>query len=212
MDVHFANAPDDLVTWLASTPGFMQRASHAIATGEGTWLIDPVDHPDVRARLAEMPAVVGVLQLLDRHNRDCQQFAAHFGVPLHVTPTAPIGGAPFDVITVKRARHWRESALWWPGHVCLVVAEVLGTASYFRAPGQRVGVHPMARIAPPRMLRGFPAAHLLMGHGDPVHDPAAGAMADAAIAHARTTSPRWALSLVTGSVRRDDRRDADRLT
>ena len=202
MDVHFANAPDDLVTWLASTPGFMQRASHAIATGEGTWLIDPVDHP----------AVVGVLQLLDRHNRDCQQFAAHFGVPLHVTPTAPIGGAPFDVITVKRARHWRESALWWPGHVCLVVAEVLGTASYFRAPGQRVGVHPMARIAPPRMLRGFPAAHLLMGHGDPVHDPAAGAMADAAIAHARTSSPRWALSLVTGSVRRDDRRDADRLT
>jgi hypothetical protein len=62
------------------------------------------------------------------------------------------------------------------------------------------------------MLRGYAASALLMGHGDPVHDAAAGAMADAAIAHARTSSPRWALSLVTGSVRRDDRRDAERLT
>jgi hypothetical protein len=153
-----------------------------------------------------------VLQLLDRHNRDCAPMAADLDVPLHVTPTADVDGAPFQVITVKTARHWRESALWWPGHACLVVAEVLGTASYFRAPGQRVGVHPFARVAPPRMLRGYPAAHLLMGHGDPVHDPSAGAMADAAIAHARTSSPRWALSLVTGSVRRADRQGHDRLT
>jgi len=31
MDIHFANGPDDLVTWIASSPGVMQRASHALA-------------------------------------------------------------------------------------------------------------------------------------------------------------------------------------
>lgn len=208
MDVHFADGPDDLVTWIASDPGFMQRASHAIATGDGTWLVDPVDHPDVRARLGAMPPVAGVIQLLDRHGRDCAAMAADLGVPLHVTPDRAIAGAPFEVIVVKTSRSWRESALWWPDRQCLVVAEMLGTAPYFRVPGQQVGVHPFARLAPPRMLRGYPAAHLLMGHGDAVHSQAAGALADEAINRARSSSPRWALSLITGSVRRADREGA----
>jgi hypothetical protein len=212
MDIHFANGPDDLVTWIASSPGVMQRASHALALADTTWLIDPVDHPDVRARLEALPPVAGVVQLLDRHGRDCAAMAAEFGAPLCVTPGASIAGTPFEVITVKSGRHWKESALWWPDRGCLVVAEVLGTASYFRAPGQRVGMHPFARIAPPRMLQGYPATHLLMGHGSPVHSPDAGALADAAIARARRSSPRWALSLVTGSVRRADRRAPDPLT
>lgn len=208
MDVHFADGPDDLVTWIASDPGFMQRAAHAIATGEGTWLVDPVDHPDVRARLAGMPPVAGVVQLLDRHGRDCAAMAADLDVPLHVTPDGAIADSPFEVIVVKTSRSWRESALWWPARQCLVVAEMLGTAPYFRVPGQRVGVHPFARLSPPRALRGYPAAHLLMGHGAPVHDPAAGALADHAVDRARSSSPRWALSLITGSVRRADREGA----
>jgi hypothetical protein len=56
------------------------------------------------------------------------------------------------------------------------------------------------------MLRGFPARHVLMGHGDPVHADDAGARVDAAIDHARGSTPRWLLSLATGSVRRADRR------
>lgn len=208
MDVHFADGPDDLVTWIASAPGFMQRASHAIASDGRTWLVDPVDHPDVRSRLAAMPPVAGVIQLLDRHGRDCAAMAADLDVPLHVTPDGVIAGSPFEVIVVKTSRSWRESALWWPSRRCLVVAEMLGTAPYFRVPGQRVGVHPYARLAPPRVLRGYPAAHLLMGHGDAVHDPGAGALADRAIDHARSSSPRWALSLITGSVRRADREGA----
>mgnify|MGYP006291005249 FL=1 len=126
-------------------------------------------------------------------------------VPLHVTPSAPVEGAPFEVIVVRRSRFWDESALWWPARQALVVAESLGTASYFRAPGQAVGVHPMARVSPPRVLAGHPVAHLLVGHGDPVHDPRAGHMADRAIAQARSSAPAWALSLLTGSVRRADR-------
>ncbi len=205
MEVHFAEGPDDLITWLASDPGFMRRASHALVADGQTWLVDPVDHPAVRARLADLPPVAGVLQLLDRHGRDCAVMAAWLAVPLHVTPSVSIVGAPFDVVVVRTGRVGIESALWWPQRKCLVVAEMLGTASYFRAPGQRVGVHPFARISPPWMLRGYPVAHLLMGHGTPVHDSAAGAMADAAITHARGSSPRWALSLVTGAVRRRDR-------
>jgi hypothetical protein len=131
--------------------------------------------------------------------------AHHFGVSLHRLPTDAIPNTPFQVISVRSSRRWTERALWWADRRCLVVAEMLGTASYFRAPGQRVGVHPFARFSPPQVLRGFAALHLLMGHGDSVHDPDAGAMADAAIAHARSSSARWAWSVVTGSVRRTDR-------
>jgi hypothetical protein len=82
MDVSFSSGPDDMVTWVASDPGFMQRASHALVADGATWLVDPVDHPDVRARLDSLPAVTGVLQLLDRHGRDCAVMAADLGVPL----------------------------------------------------------------------------------------------------------------------------------
>ena len=45
---------------------FMERASHSLVTETGTWLIDPVDNPLVD----ELENVAGVIQLLDRHNRD----------------------------------------------------------------------------------------------------------------------------------------------
>ena len=46
------------------------------------------------------------------------------------------------------------------------------------------------------------ARHVLVGHGDPVHRDDAGGLVDAAVAHARGSTPRWLLSLATGSVRR----------
>ena len=205
MDVRFSDGPTDLVTWVAADPGVMQRASHAVVVDGTTWLVDPVDAPEVRDHLAAMPPIAGVIQLLDRHNRDCALLADRFGVPLHRLPTDAIPNTPFQVIPVRSSRRWTERALWWADRRCLIVAEMLGTASYFRVPGTRVGVHPFARLSPPTVLSGFAAEHLLMGHGDAVHDPDAGAMADAAIAHARSSSARWAWSLVTGSVRRADR-------
>jgi hypothetical protein len=207
MNVRFSSGPDDMVTWLASDPGFMHRASHALVAADRTWLVDPVDHPDVRARLATLPPVSGVVQLLNRHARDCAVLAADLGVPIHAVPAGDIPGAPFRVIPVRDWRGWHESALWWADRRALVVAEVLGTASYFRArPAQVIGVHPMARVNPPRMLCGIPAGHVLMGHGDPVHRDDAGALVDTAVAHARGSTPRWLVSLVTGAVRRADRR------
>lgn len=206
VDVRFADGPDGMVTWIASDPGFMQRASHALVDGARTWLVDPVDHPDVRARLRDLPPVAGVLQLLDRHGRDCAAMAADLRVPLVVTPRDAVPESPFEVIVVRDGRGWHESALWWPDRQALVVAEAIGTPPYFRSrPDQVMGPHPMMRVRPPRMLMGYPARHVLMGHGHPVHRDDAGALVDDCIALARGSSPRWLLSLATGSVRRADR-------
>lgn len=203
MDVHFVPGPPGMLTWIASDPGFMQRASHALSDGARTWLVDPVDHPDVRERLAGLPPVADVLQLLDRHGRDCAGIARDLGVPLRITPRDAVPGAPFRVIVVRRVRGWHESALWWDARAALVVAEAVGTPPYFRSrPEQVIGPHPMMRLVPPRMLQGFPARHVLTGHGRPVHRDDAGALVDDCIAHARASAPRWLLSLATGSVRR----------
>ncbi|MBM3664620.1 MAG: hypothetical protein FJW92_02340 [Actinobacteria bacterium] len=207
MDVHFAHGPDDMATWIASDPGFMQRASHALVAGGRTWLVDPVDHPDVRNRLASLPPVAGVLQLLDRHRRDCAAMAGDLGVSVSVTPQHAVDGAPFEVLVVRDARGWHESALWWADRQALVVAEAVGTSPYFRSRADQViGPHPFMRVRPPGALEGFSARHVLLGHGHPVHREDAGSLVDAAIAHARGSTPRWMLSLATGSVRRSDRR------
>lgn len=191
-----------MLTWIAAAPAFMHRASHALVVGEDVWIVDPVEGEGVRERIAALGTPRGVLQLLDRHGRDCAAMAAALDVPLYRTPIAAIAGAPCDVIGVRSGRGWQESALWWPAQRALVVAEALGTAPYFLTPGQRIGPHPFMRLFPPRALVGFDAQHVLVGHGNPVHAPDAGRLADEAIASARSSSPRWALAMVTGSVRR----------
>lgn len=180
----------------------MHRASHALVVGEDVWIVDPVEGEGVRERIAALGTPRGVLQLLDRHGRDCAPMAAALDVPLYCTPIAAIAGAPCDVVGVRSGRGWQESALWWPARRALVVAEALGTAPYFLTPGQRIGPHPFMRLFPPRALVGFDARHVLVGHGNPVHAPDAGRLADEAIGCARSSSPRWALAMVTGSVRR----------
>ena len=89
----------------------------------------------------------GVIQLLDRHGRDCAPVSARLGVPIWITPPTAIPGSPFEVVELKRSRLWRESALWWPGQRVLIVAEAVGTARYFRVPGEALGVHPLLRPA-----------------------------------------------------------------
>ena len=61
----------------------------------------------------------------------------------------------------------------------LVVPEALGTVSYFRAPGERLGVHPMLRALPPRSLREYDAERLLVGHGEGLFEDVRPAVEDA---------------------------------
>jgi hypothetical protein len=60
----------------------MARASHAVAADEKVWLVDPVDAAEALKRVAELGRPAGVLQLLDRHERDGAAIAERLGVPL----------------------------------------------------------------------------------------------------------------------------------
>ena len=173
----------------------MTRTSHVLAAGGRVWLVDPVRHEPALSRARELGEPAAVLQLLDRHNRDCAAVARELGVPHIVTPEA-LPGTPFDPVTVRESRRWRERALWWGEQRTLVVAEAVGANRFFRAGDDRVGVHLLLRLAPPRdALARFEPVHLLLGHGEGLHGPEAAAGLRAALAGSRTGLPRLALRL-----------------
>lgn len=190
--------------WLAPTPGFMQRASHVLRDDDGNaWIIDPVDGPHLDAFL-DGKTVAGVVQLMDRHGRDCARVASRLGVPVHYLPR-PGADLPFDVIdvVVQPRIRWVEIALWLPSRKALVVADALGTTDYHCAPGEPVGVHPLMRLSrPPRMLAGRPVQHLLCGHGHGLHGPDTGAQIDTAIVNARRGIPALARRIASDARRR----------
>src|SRR4051812_24292401 len=160
----------------------MERACHALRDDDGrVWLVDPARDEEALAAAAALGPPAGVLQLLDRHNRDCAAIAAALEVP-HLRVPDMVPDAPFEVRRVVGNRLWHEVALWWPARRALVVAEVLGTGQAFAVGDDPVGVHPLRRLLPPTMLRGLGAAHLLVGHGAPLHGPEVGGQVDRAIA------------------------------
>jgi hypothetical protein len=172
----------------------MQRGAHALVDDGGrVWLVDPVDDPAAMERVAGLGRPAAVLQLLDRHNRDCAAIAARLGVPHLKVPDA-VPEAPFVVHRLMDNRFWREVALWWPERRALVVAEALGTAPAFAVAGP-VGVHPMLHLLPPKRLKGFGPEHLLVGHGPPLHGPDVGEQVDRAISHALQDTPKLLLKL-----------------
>jgi len=179
-------------------PAFMQRAGHAVLAGGGVWLIDPPDGDGLDAAIAELGEPRAVLQLLDRHPRDCRAIAERLGVPLHVVPLGDMPGAPFEVVPIWHLPMWKEDALWFGAERVLVVAEALVGAPDMAAPGEQVGVHPMRRLLPPGSLRRFDPEHLLLGHGPALHGADARAAVDAALHGSRRRVP----SLVVAQVRR----------
>jgi hypothetical protein len=191
-------------SWTHPSPPWMQRAGHAVLAGGAVWLIDPPDGDGLDAAVAELGApVAGVLQLLDRHPRDCVAVAERFGVPLHVVPLGTIPGLPFEVVPLWHLPVWKEDALWLEQERVLVVPEALVAAPDFAAPGERVGVHPMRRLLPPSVLGGYVdrVEHLLLGHGPALHgEDARAAMADA-LAGSRRRLPQLLAAQVTRAVR-----------
>lgn len=188
--------------WIADEPKFLQRASHALVDSGGVWLVDPVDMDglDERVRAAGEPA--GVLQLINRHGRDGTTLARRYGVPVHQVLAAGAPETPFEVFRSVDLPLWREAALWWPERRTLVVGDALGTASYFLAPGERLGVHPLLRMLPPRSLARFEPEYVLCGHGAGVHPvDAAGALQDA-LRSSRRRIPKWLVGLIRNAVGR----------
>ena len=184
MDVRFCDdfGPDGF-GWIVDES--MTRTSHVLAAEGKVWLVDAVDWPDAIDRALTLGEPAGVLQLLDRHNRDCAAIAERLGVPHVVAPDA-LPGSPFEFVPVMRRNRWQESALWWPETRTLVVAEALGTNRYYTARKVPIAVHLLLRLTPPRVLATFQPDRVLVGHGEALH----GSETAGAVLHALRTSRR----------------------
>ncbi len=176
------------LTWIVTEP--MARTFHALADGGRVWLVDPLDVPELE-QADGLGEPVAVLQLLDRHNRDCAAVAARLGIPHLKVPDA-VPDSPFEAIAVVRVPGWKETALWWPDRSTLVVAELLGTNRMYTGGGDnapKLGMHLFLRPFAPGALRGMRPEHLLVGHGAGLHGPDVGDQIEAAYAAARRQIP-----------------------
>jgi hypothetical protein len=193
--IDFCDETDFGFGWIAAAPPRLQRASHALVAEGRVWLVDPVDWPGVEERVRGLGEPAGVLQLLDRHPRDCAVLAERLGVPHRRLPFAGVPDSPFEALKVVNAPGWREVALWWEAERVLVCTEALGTVPYFRAPDEQLGVHPFLRLYQPRalrdMARGLTPRHVLVGHGEGIHGEDAAPALRRAVLGARRASPRW---------------------
>jgi len=195
---------DEGVGWIAYPDERMQRASHAFAVDGEVWVVDPVDVDGLDDLLAEFGDVAGVVTLLNRHKRDADTVANRHDVSVYVPELmdgvagkldAPVervhrelGDTGVGVHKLVDNAFWQEAALLIADRNTLVVPESVGTASYFRAASERLGVHPMLRLIPPKKLRRFSPDRVLVGHGAGIHEDAARAL-EKAVSGSRTKSP-----------------------
>ena len=169
---------------------FLQRASHALLVDARVWLIDPVDTPELEERVRALGEPAGVLQLLDRHERGCAAWARTLGVP-HLRAWEGVGEAPFETRLVRDHRWWHEVALWEPARRTLVCADALGTVGYFCAPGERIGLHPIVRLFPPRALGTVEPQRIRCGHGAGIDSGATPALQEALRTARRRLPAAW---------------------
>jgi hypothetical protein len=173
----------------------MGRASHALVDNGRAWLIDPVDSADDVERAIGANEVAGVIQLLDRHNRDSAEIAERLDAP-HLRLPTELPDSPFTTFSVIDRRIWREVGMWWPERKVLVVAEAIGTQPALAVGDTGIAVHPALRLIPPGALRPFTdVEHLLTGHGEPIHSSDLGERIQSSLDRSRTDLPRTILSI-----------------
>ena len=183
---------DDCFGWIAEER--IGRTSHALRADGRVYLIDPLLGDGVEERVRVLGRPAAVLQLLDRHGRDCAAWAERLDVE-HVRAWEGLGGVPFQVLPVYDTRVWHEVALWEPVTATLVCADALGTLPYFRAPGEQIGWHPLVRVRPPRSFGAVAPQWILVGHGPGMHDGAAAALRE--LLARRRLAAAWAAALRT---------------
>jgi len=205
------------VGWLAHPEETMQRASHALATEEGVWIVDPVDAAGINDLVTELGEVRGVAVTSNYHCRDADAVATRHDVPVYLPEPmtgvaemldAPVGrievGATLGEYELLEVAHgdsdfWQEYALW-DGET-LRVAESVGGAPYLRVGDERLGVMLLRRLTPPREALGdLDPDRVLGGHGPGVHENASDALDDA-LANARRRFPRALLEHGTDQLR-----------
>ena len=186
----------------------MERACHVLRLDGKVWIVDPTDVPGLDERIAAVGEPAGVLQLLDRHDRDCAELAARHSIPHHRLPFDGIEGTGSRPVTVIRNKLWNEIAIWSAAEKALIVPEAVGTARYFCAGDESVGIHPMLRLLPPRRLADFAPDHLLTGHGTGMHGPGTAAALADSLSGSRRRTPQAMFSIARSSLRRYRRLDA----
>lgn len=150
----------------------MTRTSHALAAEGKVWLVDALDWPEAIDRALALGEPAGVIQLLDRHDRDCAALAERFGVP-HLVAPAQLPGSPFEFVDVMQRKYWRESALWWPETRTLVTADALVTNRFHTGGTAPIGIHILLRLTPPTALGELEPRRVLVGHGEGIVGPGA---------------------------------------
>jgi hypothetical protein len=176
-------------------PGLLRRTSHAVVAGGAVLVFDPVDVPGIDGRIRALGEPEAVVQLLDRHGRDSVALAARLRVP-HLRMELDGSGSRGRLVRIVWNRFWKEVAFWEPERRVLVVADALGSARYFTAPGENIGVHPVLRLRPPGLLADLAPRHVLCGHGEGIHGDEAALRLEEALTTARRRLPRLLWSQV----------------
>jgi hypothetical protein len=174
-------------SWIADPDERGQRASHALATEAGVWIVDPVDTDGLDERVAELGEVAGVLVLHDRHTRDAEAVARRHDVAVHVPDwmtlvldkleTAPesvgseLPGTNYTVHRLVDTDEWEEAVLVDETTATLIVPEALGTLESFREGDNALGVHPGVDD-PPHSLADWQPERLLVRHGPSIYSEA----------------------------------------
>jgi len=198
---------DGGVGWIAHPDEGMERTSHALATDEGVWLLDPVDAAGVDGVVEDLGEVAGVAVLSSYHSRDADTFALRYDVPVHVPAffdglvgqcDAPVerfdgglGESDYQLLELYDDAVWSDAALW-DGET-LVTTETLATSASQTVGDERLAVSFVRRLLPPRrVLSGLEPARILVGHGEGIHEDAPAAL-ESALVSARTQAPRYFL-------------------
>ncbi len=185
---------DNGVSWIAHPDEAGKRASHALRTEQGVWLIDPIYAPAAEERIASLGSVTGVLILSSYHARDAGAFARRHDVSVHIPEwigrvedrvDAPVRrytdtpDAEFRMLPCRPFPGWEEVFCYHEPTKALVVADSLGTIDTFLLDGERLGVGVFRRLQPPDQLAGLEPDRVLVGHGEPVTENATQALQSA---------------------------------
>ena len=179
--------------WMAEPAHYMERSSTALAVDGNVWLIDPERTAGIEAEFEALGKPVAIISSVGWHDRDVDWYAARYGIPVYGgrwlrntlfrTPLTRVDrevpNSPFQLIDTSMRGllgWWTESAVWWPQERVLVTGDCLGTAVYFVAENQKLGVHPFRLLSPPRVLRGLAPRRIFCGHGQGLHDGAGEAL------------------------------------
>lgn len=210
----------DITTWIAHPDELIERASHRVELGDRTYLLEPVDCPELDALVDDVD-LTGVIVLMDRHTRDTEAIAARLGLDVFVPDVVPqarsrldaeihslddaLSGTDVEIVSIVERRWWQEVALWLPTTETLVVPEAVGTSVPFTVGDERIGCHPSLRLRPPRRaLGGFEPDRLFVGHGSPV-DPVDPGEFEHVLSTARRKLPRAWLTSLRATIGRDVR-------